>query len=82
MESISLANYKYEALFSPDAIQAGIDPMLISGNGRDCCYVVVRRYDDGRVEYVGDDAMEPEDALFVRDLSWVVDLLNQEAGAK
>lgn len=29
------------------------------------------------IRFVGDDAMEPEDATFVQDLSWLVEELNK-----
>ena len=51
--------------------------------GADSNYLVVTD-DDGNVVRKESDRMEPEDAVFYRDLSWIVDAIEQayELGRK
>lgn len=41
-----------------------------NGSGKDCAgYIVIIH--NGEIQSVESDAMEPEDAVFYRDLSWI-----------
>jgi len=45
-----------------------------NGNGKDLANYIRITFDGGKV-FTQSDAMEPEDARFTRDLSWIVEML-------
>lgn len=69
---------RYQVMSAQDAQKQGVRDMPEFSDW-DCVWVLVKRGDDGSFTYVADDMMEPEDALLVRDLSWVPVLLNELA---
>jgi len=47
------------------------------GSGKEYANYLFVDFEDGKMREVYSDAMEPEDCLFIRDLSWIKDLVER-----
>lgn len=60
--------------FQLEVDKAEVENVSNNGSGKEWAnYLVV--YNNGKVFDWNSDAMQPEDATFTRDLSWIVDLV-------
>jgi hypothetical protein len=72
---------RFELVFCGDARKRNLESAHAFYDEHDFCWVVYERMSDGSLSWVGDDRAEPEDKTLARDLSWVLDKLNEQAAA-
>jgi hypothetical protein len=72
---------RFELVLCGEARERNLESAHAFYDEHDFCWVVYERKEDGSLSWVGDDRAEPEDKTLARDLSWVLDKLNEQAAA-